>query len=270
MTYWQAGRVATNGIMLNYYRAGEGPSLVLLHGVTDNGMCWVPAADVLAADHDVILVDARGHGDSDKPPRGYTPDDHAADVAGLIEGLGLDRPILIGHSMGAQTAAVTAGLVPDLVRAAVLEDPPWVDMFATADAAYEWRQNMIRWIEGLRLMTQQEIVAQQRERTPDWPDEQLPHWAASKLMVSLDVFGDADSIRRPWQEVAPKIKCPALLITADTERGALVTWETAAEVARLENFQTVHIPGAGHCIRWDQPAAYLSAVRLFIDEVTRG
>ena len=79
----------------------------------------------LAGEYDMILPDARGHGLSDQPPTGYAPQDHAADVAGLIRGLGLERPILIGHSMGAGVAATVAAHYPDLVAGAILEDPPW-------------------------------------------------------------------------------------------------------------------------------------------------
>jgi hypothetical protein len=60
MASWQSGDVETNGIRLHYTRTGGlAPPLVLAHGVTDSGLCWTPIAEALAADYDVIMVDAR-------------------------------------------------------------------------------------------------------------------------------------------------------------------------------------------------------------------
>ena len=123
--------IATNNINIHYYRTEKTaqtpsrPSLVLLHGITDSGLCWPRVVKALAPEYDMILPDARGHGLSAKPAAGYAPQDHAADIAGLIRGLGLNRPILIGHSMGAGVSATVAALYPDLVSGVILEDPPW-------------------------------------------------------------------------------------------------------------------------------------------------
>ena len=84
----------------------------------------MPVAEILSADYDVIMLDARGHGRSAGPKRGYGSIEHAGDVAGAITGLGLKRPAVLGHSMGAVTALALAGLYPNLPRAILLEDPP--------------------------------------------------------------------------------------------------------------------------------------------------
>src|SRR4051794_8028698 len=108
MPLWSTGDVTANGIRLHYTRTGAGtapgkPAVVLTHGFSDNGLCWTPVAEVLADDYDVIMIDARGHGQSDAPAEGYGSAEHAADVAGVIAALGLRRPALLGHSMGAAT-----------------------------------------------------------------------------------------------------------------------------------------------------------------------
>src|SRR3712207_1489803 len=105
MASWQSSDIEANGIRLHYTRTGGAkPALVLAHGFSDDGLCWTPVADVLAQDYDVIMVDARGHGRSAAPEQGYTSIDHANDLAGLIAALGLDRPAVLGHSMGAASA----------------------------------------------------------------------------------------------------------------------------------------------------------------------
>ena len=112
MADWPSGDIQANGIRLHYTRSsggsgGASPPLArsVAHGFSDDGLCWTPVADALAPDYDVVMVDARGHGRSEAPPDGYGPVEHADDLAGVIAGLGLRQPILLGHSMGAMTAA---------------------------------------------------------------------------------------------------------------------------------------------------------------------
>ncbi len=90
MSNWYSGKIATNGIQMHYTRTGgDKPPIVLAHGFSDDGLCWTPVAERLQADYDVIMIDARGHGRSDAPEAGYGPVEMAADLAGLIRGLGL-------------------------------------------------------------------------------------------------------------------------------------------------------------------------------------
>ena len=127
MASWTEGDASTNSVRLHYYRTGHSdkPAVVLLHGITDSGLCWTPVAHALESDYDVIMVDARGHGKSDAPPSGYATADHAADILGLLDALALERPSLLGHSMGASNAAAAAASAPGRVSCLVLEDPPW-------------------------------------------------------------------------------------------------------------------------------------------------
>ena len=94
MQKWKMGYFVSHGTKLHYYRTGGAkPPLVLLHGITDDGLCWAPVAEVLADKHDVIMVDLRGHGKSEAPENGYDYRTMAAEVAGLINGLELENPV---------------------------------------------------------------------------------------------------------------------------------------------------------------------------------
>ena len=116
MSNWSSKYIQTNGIQLHYYQTGgDLPPLILAHGITDNSLCWTRLANYLLEDFNVIMIDARGHGHSEAPRSGYSKVDHARDLAGLIEGLELDHPHLIGHSMGAANVASLASNFPHLV-----------------------------------------------------------------------------------------------------------------------------------------------------------
>ncbi len=117
MVSWTSGLCQANGIDIHYLRTGGGkPPLVLLHGLSGSGACWIPLARALEDEWDVVMPDARGHGGSSTPVAGYGYADHANDVVGLIQGLGLPAPVLLGHSMGGMTAAVVASQLGTAIR----------------------------------------------------------------------------------------------------------------------------------------------------------
>lgn len=269
MTNWQDGYADTNGIRIHYHRTGgDKPQLLFAHGVTDSGLCWGRLVRVLEADYDCVLVDARGHGLSDKPATGYTADDHAADLAGLIDRLGLERPVIIGHSMGGNTATALAAGYPDAIRGAVLEDPGWRATLGTpeerAGRAAQWRQNSA----AMKAMSADEIEQMGRERSPLWADEEFPAWVAAKQRFSMNIFDTINRVTTPWQESAARFRSPVLLVTAETERGAIVSIENSDEATAINPLiRVTHIPGAGHNIRRENFDAFLAAVRPFLAKV---
>src|SRR5579859_3173866 len=87
----------------------ELPSALLLHGITSSALSWVRVGPELAGRYRVYALDQRGHGDSIKPSRGaYSLRHSADDAAAFLEALGLERPVLMGHSWGGATAIVLA------------------------------------------------------------------------------------------------------------------------------------------------------------------
>ena len=271
MASWQSADVIANGIRLHYTRTGGAkPPLVLAHGFSDDGLCWTPVAEALAPDYDVIMVDARGHGRSDAPARGYSPADHAADYAGLIAAIGLRRPAVLGHSMGAATALVLAATYPDVPRAILLEDPPawWASTSAETPEAVEKRliERRLR-IEGLKSKTREELIAAQHAAMPRWSEAELGPWADAKLRFNLNAMSLESPAALDWPATLRGITCPALLITADPTKGAIVTDESAASLQTLvPQLREAQIADAGHNIRRDQFDRYMEVVRAFLRE----
>ncbi|MEN9935050.1 MAG: hypothetical protein RLZZ387_1629 [Chloroflexota bacterium] len=265
MKDWHSADVRANGVTLRYYRSGgEGPQLVLAHGMTDAAGCWSPVAEELARDYDVVAYDARGHGRSEKTSGGYVVPVYAADLAALVVALGLSRPLLLGHSMGAATAAWAAAEHPGLFRAALLEDPPW----RAADAPRsdpEWTSRWHQDILAMQRMPRDELLRKGRAEHPTWPEDQDAPWADAKTQVNPDIFETADGILIDWQAVVPRIACPLLLITGDPELGGIVTPDVSREVqSLLPGAQVAHIAGAGHSVRRDRRDSYLAAVHAFL------
>lgn len=271
MAVWQSGDINVNGLSLHYTRTGgDKPQVVLAHGFSDDGLCWTPVTEVLEADYDVIMVDARGHGRSEGPEQGYGLEDMAGDLAGVITGLGLQRPAVLGHSMGGGTALVLAGNYPELPGAILIEDAGMLNMTAPKTPADQERQTQMRgWITELKRKTREEMIAEQRVASPDWSEAELGPWADAKLRFSFNALNRLGVAAVDWQATLRRITCPALLITADPERGAIVAEEDTREIQTLiPHLRIAHIPEAGHNIRREQFDRYIDIVYSFLAEVT--
>lgn len=267
--------LVANGITLHYYRIGAGTGnrlpLVLIHGITDDGLCWLPVAEALADRCDVIMVDARGHGKSDDPDGDCSIVAMATDVAELIKGLELARPVVLGHSMGAVIAMALAGNFPELSRAIILEDPPPFWMFDPV----LWektrnRNHMAEWMAGLKRKTYADLLAEVRTSNPHWQEAEIEPWVNSKHRFSLKLsnWGNPqDLIATDFPTLLPRITCPTLFIAADPERGPASGEADIAQLkARVPQLRVANVANAGHSIRRDQFGRYMDILRQALDE----
>jgi N-formylmaleamate deformylase len=259
---WASGTVTANGIAIRYHRTGgPHPPLVLAHGFSDSGLCWTRIARELEDAFDVVMVDARNHGESARAEVG--PEDLATDLAGVIAVLGLGRPALIGHSMGAQTAAEVAARYPERVARLVLEDPPWRTSQSRDVDMSRQRDGFRQWLSSMAGMSVEAIAQGGAQASPAWDAEEFPAWARAKQQVDLRAL---DSMAfTPWSAIVPAIACPTLLLYGDPALGGIVDAYVAREVEATSRFmRTQHVAGAGHNIRREQYDMFLAAVRAFL------
>lgn len=266
------GDVRVDGVTIHYYRTGgTKPPLALLHGATDNALCWGPIAEQLAPDYDVIMIDAQGHGKSDRLTPGFSHMKHADQTVDLVKQLGVKKPIIMGHSMGAGTTVNIAANYPDVPKAIILEDPGW-RLPSPGGGQTEEERKMH---EGVRAqmasyagMTEAEILALGKREHPTWSDAELAPWAPSKKQFDPNLFEGLRMDMTAFETLVPKINVPTLLITSSE---GIVSEAAAARGAALwkskQPFKHVRIPGAGHNIRREQPAAYMNAVREFLKSI---
>jgi pimeloyl-ACP methyl ester carboxylesterase len=171
MKNWPQGTVhPTDEVSLRYFRSGgDKPPLVLVHGFTDSALYFERLADLLAESWDVIAYDARGHGQSSRITDRFDDTLRADDLQFVINELSLDRPALLGHSMGAATIALAATRNPELSRGIVLEDPAWwepaeassPDEASTQRAERQARNQAWReWVAALQTMPFEQALAE--------------------------------------------------------------------------------------------------------------
>lgn len=264
MNGWMSGSCEANGIHIHYLRTGgRKPPLVLLHGLTGSGSCWTPLARALEGEYDVVMPDARGHGNSSTPFAGYRYENHAADVVGLIQGLGLAAPVLLGHSMGGMTAAVVASRPGTAIGGVILADPTFLSPERQREV---YESDVVEQHRRLLSLNKDEVVAEARLRHPQRSSELLELLAEARLRTRIGAF---DVLRPPnpeYQELVSTIGVPSLLVIGDN--GAVVSLETARELQNWNpRLRVEQIGNAGHGLPYDQPDRFEAVVRSFLRSV---
>ncbi len=277
MSKWSDGYVNSNGLRIHYYRTGGNkPPVIINHGANDDGLCWTRIAKKLEKDYDVILPDARGHGKSGSGKGDYSTKARTADLAGLIQELNLDRPVVGGHSLGADTSLYLAADFPQTTRAIFLEDPPIIPpgepLFGGEMAeGKDIGKMMRRYMTLFKFLPNFIAVPMARKGNPAYPDDEILPWVNSKHRASLnflnsmsfDDFNKADPF-----EPFTKIKVPVLLIIGDREKMSIVSQETAQKIARMnQQVQVVHLEGASHDIRRTRFDGYMPALKKFLEDI---
>jgi N-formylmaleamate deformylase len=260
MTNWMTGVCEVSGIDIHYLRTGgPKPPLVLLHGLTGNGACWSPLARALEGEYDVVMPDARGHGNSSTPLVGYRYEDYASDVVGLIDGLGLAAPVLLGHSMGGMTAAVVASQRVTAIRGVILADPTFLSPQYQREVHESDAVEQHRRFLGL---DRRDVLAQARVRHAHRSPEFIELVTEARLKTRICTFDVLTPPNPEYHQLVSTIHVPILLIIADH---GIVSRDTAQELQRLNpRVRVEHIQNAGHAIPYDQPERFAAVVKSFL------
>jgi pimeloyl-ACP methyl ester carboxylesterase len=260
VTNWTSAVCAANGIDIHYLRTGGSkPPVVLLHGLTGNGACWSPLARALEAEFDVVMPDARGHGKSTKPPHGYRYEDQARDVIGLIQGLGLTAPVLLGHSMGGMTAAVAASQMAGAIRGVILADPTFLSPQRQREV---YEGDIVEQHRRLLSSDRADVLAEARLRHPCRSPEIIELLTDARMSTCIQAFDVLIPPNPDYPRLVSAIDIPILLIVADH---GVVSLETAHELRHLNpRLRVEPIDDAGHGLQHDQPERFEMVVKSFL------
>ncbi|WP_374562562.1 alpha/beta fold hydrolase [Ideonella sp.] len=260
-----------SGLSLNLLRwpAAEGstaPPALLVHGLGDCAWVWQGVAPALAEKREVLAVDLRGHGGSPHvAPSDYQVREMAADLSALVEVLGLRKPLLIGHSLGAAVAIQACAAAPERYAALALVDyatevaPANIKLVRTALALMHGTYDSIAdYVAILRrrhvLANPQllEAVAHAALRPTD-----AGHRPRFDIAV-LDALCHGDDLATTNEQLG-RLQLPVLVV-----RGAL-SWVVSREcaqslVAACPQAELAVVPMAGHSVQIDNPRGLLTAL----------
>lgn len=234
---------------------GDRPPLVLLPGITMPAVGMDFVARELTDSHRVIVPDVRGRGLSDSGPS-YSLADYAEDTEAIVLALGLIRPVLVGHSMGARIAAAVAARGKVGTAGSVLVDPP---LSGPGRAPYPTTREtfLAQLAEAARGATADD-VARSWPRWPRHEQELRARWLGScdaEAIAATHLGFETEDFFAVW----PDVPAPTVLL-----RGAespVVTEAGAAELARRPDAVVGTVPDAGHMVFWDNPPAAMRALR---------
>src|SRR4051794_14203858 len=260
-------QVQNGDVTLHVGIAGDrsSPPLLLMHGITISHETWDWFIPVLAQRYRVLALDFRGHGKSGRAPGDYQPQAFVTDAIAVLEELADGPAILLGHSLGGMTGAAVSQQRPDLVKVAILEDPP----LASMETGSAIQANPM--LDAFRLMratvpelqknnVPAEAIAATMATMPlssGQPMGQLinPHAIEVMARALLDLDETVldpvlDGTAQNSFDRAKPIEVPTMIISADPAMpDALATPDVVNPIMEISpHVEHRAIPGAGHLV----------------------
>ena len=272
--------VNANGMRFHYLEWGnpDNPPMLLLHGFAQTCHSWDFVALGFSDNYRVIVLDQRGHGDSDWAADGdYSPETQQEDISGVVNELGLDNFVLMGLSMGGRNSFTYAANNSGKVKALVV-----------VDAA---PQNMQQGTQNIRSFVQQDdeldsvdafverVLQYNPRRDPQQVRGSILHnlkelpsgkwtWKYDRALRSPGrrMGSDAETEKRLWGYLET-LQCPTLLVRGGASD--IVATDTADRMHKaIPNSRIATIEGAGHLVMGDSPSGFQAAVTEFLASLT--
>ncbi|MGB0115070.1 MAG: alpha/beta hydrolase [Ilumatobacteraceae bacterium] len=284
--------IRNGSVELNVVEDGDpsAPPILLLHGITSFGGTWDWFVPELAERFRVLRLDFRGHGESDRAEGEYSSSGYVSDAVAAIEQVAGKPVVVMGHSLGGVTAAALTQRRPDLLRGAILEDPP-LGLAPTADSESTTPLEGNALLAGFTLMRQSipqlqssgiqaEMLAGVLKAAPDTTGastfgeklhaDGLSSMSRAMLLVDASVLdpvleGNIEAFLDPTVGFG----VPTLVVTADPSNP-----DAAADPALAQHFaersadvEVLTVAGAGHLIHDEHGSreTFRAAVLAFLD-----
>jgi len=272
-------------IHLSQWSEADNPAGVILalHGLTANGRCWFSVAPPLARHHRFLGMDLRGRGLSDKPATGYSADAHVADIIAVLDDLGIERALLMGHSLGAYVSLATAARHPDRVSKLVLFDgggdltpEEWgsvvVAIQPTVARLGQVFPSSDDLIDLLRQNPDLQPFTPEIETWYGWGLEPVAGGVADRVQPEHIAEERQNLLALDVPSLYPEVKCPVLVMRATVgfgpEKGLVLPPRATESLRRvLPQVEVADVEGSNHLsiVLHDQPQRDEALVRFLAD-----
>ncbi len=252
-----------------------GPVVYLLHGLTAKNEDWGGTLDILAkTGFHVYAFDMRGHGKSERPETGYTPEDHAGDIEACAQILGHSRIHVVGHSTGGRNALVFAGLYParawtlTIIDQTLTADPDswkkYEERYKQFPTPFKDEKALVKFLEKYFKKDEKRQVyykgqfQKDEQGRWDWNYSTKAAWETQRLGRAKEAY-----------EWFAKVECPILFIKGGNS--AYVPPDEAEKIKGLmPNGQMVVVPNAEHAVFRDNPEGFLKVLVPFLLRQSQG
>lgn len=266
----ERGMAEVNGTRLYYQVCGIGPALLFLHGYTLDHRMWEAQVDGLSDRFRTVVYDVRGFGRSAAPTGPYR---HYEDAAALCEHLGLERVVVVGHSIGAHQSLELALARPDLVAGLV-------SICMASYGGVSMPDALKQMFAAINKAAREESVAAAKAiwQKAHWfaPARTVPGLAAELDRMLSDYSGWHFTHDNPVQHLEPpaidraaQLEAPALVITGGRD---LEYQDRVADLltSRIRKVSALRLPHVGHMANMEDPRAVNRAIGDFADRAHRG
>ncbi len=265
-----------SGLRLHYLdHPGEGPPLILLHGLSSNAHVFDGIAPQITPRRRLLALDLRGRGLSDKPATGYRMEDHARDVLALLDAHGLARATIVGHSFGGLLSYYLAARYPDRIERIVVIDAarqfhprvgellrPSLDRLGQVFPSWEaYFTQLLATPQFDQFTFDEAALAHYRADVETLSDGTVRPWPTPEAIAQAGQLMAAE----PWAEIIESIQQPVLLLNATGAYGLpgtppLLPAELAREtVAALPRGRYAHVPGNHMTMMFDAGAGLIAS-----------
>ena len=269
--------IPANGTRIHVRSGGHGPAVVLLYGYGESGDMWIPLAAELAKDHQVIVPDLRGLGLSAKPAGGFDKKTQADDVTAVMDALGAPKADVVAHDIGNMVAFQVAARYPQRVRKLVLIDAPvpgvgpWDEVLKNP-LLWHFRfggPDMERLVAGRERIYLDRFWNEFSATPARFGEAAREHYAALYALPGAMHSGfaqfaafDQDAVdNRAFLAQGGRLKMPVLAVGGEKSFGPMMA---TVMRAAADDVTEAQVPGSGHWIMEENPAATTRLVMAFL------
>lgn len=258
--------IEVDGVPLHYIEKGSGPAIVMIHGFGGQTFSFRYQIEEFSSDHRCVAIDLKGFGYSGRPAGGdYSLEEQARLVLGAMDHLGIEKAVLIGHSMGGEVVARAAAMAPERVEKLVL---------VAAPTGYPiWLGPRVPW--GKPMLRAFARLARRNARRNLFYDNKAVDLDA--ILAEYEkpgrIYGSLDTVWEMWADLRrqpkldfSKLTMSVLIMWAEKERVLIFDRRVLSWLRkRIPHAELVTIPRSGHMLLEEQPEASNNALRTFID-----
>ena len=268
--------VQIDGMNFHYLEWGDpsNPSILMLHGNSQQSHSWDFVSLALSEQFHLIVLDQRGHGDSDWAGDGdYSIEAQQKDIDGFVEAVGLDGFTLMGHSMGGRNSYVWASRHPGALKGLIIVDTGPQTQRTGSNRIQQFKElpdeldsfdDFVQRVQEYTGRTQEQVLGALKYSIRQRSDGKWT-WKYDKIMRTPGARPPGWTSEQLWDCVG-KIDCPTLVLRGD--RSDIFADETMQRMEQvIPDCTTVTISNAGHLVQGDNPAEFLVEVGKFLGRV---
>ena len=248
----------SNGVTLNIATQGptSGPAIIMLHGLSDSWFSYSRVLPLFPPDRRIVVPDLRGHGDSDRPP-GYRMEDFAGDVIRLMDALKIEKAAIVGHSMGSFVARKVYELAPGRVWRLVLTGAGPSGNTATVNEVLSGVAGFTDPVDE-RFVRDFQMSTVNTPMPPAFMDAVIAN--SRRMPVRVWKASLAGMIADDIKLVRPGVRT---LVVGGRQDSVFSATEQMVLARQFPQGELHLVEGVGHTLHWEQPAAFVNALKRF-------